>query len=72
MKNDTVLKAFKPLQKKMEKDSDPYLFIHFSREDNHFKGLTSTDMDMADALIVINHLVSRFKINRKALDSYKK
>ena len=67
MKNETALKQFKTLQVSLEKDKDPYLFVHFSQEDDHYKGVTSKDMDIGDALIVIEHLMEQFGINGEAV-----
>lgn len=67
MKNETALSKFKPLQLQMEKDKDPYLFVHFSREEDAFKGVTSNRMDGADAIIVINHLINRFNLSAEVI-----
>ena len=67
MKNDKALKVLTPLAAKLDKDGDTYLFVHFSREDDHFKGLDSSNMDFADALIIIKHLVNKFGIDKKVL-----
>ena len=45
----------------------PYLFVHFSREDDNYKGVTSSQMDIGDALIVIDHLMEQFGINGEAV-----
>lgn len=62
-----LLSEFKSLQNKIEKDKDPFMFVHFSREEDHFNGITSNEMDSGDAIIILKYLLNRFDINILAL-----
>lgn len=55
-------KLITPFTSKADKDNDPYLVVHFSREQDYFKGYHER-MDSLDAMIVIKNLVNYFKIN---------
>lgn len=63
MKHEKSLSDFKPLQLEMEADKDPYIFVHFSREDDWFGGFTSKDMGYSDAEIIIKHLANKFNMS---------
>lgn len=42
-----------------DKDTDPYLIVHFSREDDRFNGLHER-LDKMDAQIIIKQLIEFF------------
>lgn len=58
---------FSKLRFALEYDRDPYMFVHFSREDDHILGLDSMEMDMGDALVIIRHLINKFDFNPEAI-----
>lgn len=59
-------KLIKSFVENCEKNSDPYLVVHFSKEDNHFQG-THDFMDSFDAIIVIKNLIKEFGIDKRIL-----
>lgn len=58
---------FSKLRFAMEYDRDPYMFVHFSREQNHILGLDSLELDQWDALVIIRHLINKFDYNPEAI-----
>lgn len=48
------------------RDKDPYLLVHFSRNEDKYMGYND-HMDLGDALIIIRELCSQFNIEKKAL-----
>jgi hypothetical protein len=57
-----------PFCDRAEKQNDPYLIVHFSRQEDHYKGYHE-GMDAVDAMIVIKHLVRHFKIDPLLLNT---
>lgn len=51
--------------KQAEKDDDCYCLVHFSRTDDRFEAYHQ--MDMGDALIIIQRLCHEFGIDKRAL-----
>lgn len=66
MTTKEALKEGEPFISKCDKDGDPYLLVHFSQEDDYFKGVHER-MGFADAIIVIKELVKYFGINSDVL-----
>jgi len=67
MTNDKAKKMFSKLRFAMEYDHDPYMFVHFSREQNHILGLDSLELDSLDALVIIRHLINKFDLDPLAI-----
>jgi hypothetical protein len=51
-----------PLTDTLEKDGDPYLLVHFSKEDNAYTGLHD-GLDKYDALIIMRQLATHFNMD---------
>lgn len=66
MTTKEALKESKPFIDKCDRDGDPYLIVHFSQEDDYFKGIHER-MDFMDATIIIKKLIKHFKINKEIL-----
>lgn len=66
MTTNNAYELAKPFIDKAEQDADPYMVIHFSREEDFYKGWHE-GMDIGDALLVIKHLVNHFKIDKELL-----
>ncbi|HDY89501.1 MAG TPA: hypothetical protein ENH82_15485 [bacterium] len=47
--------------KQCKKDNDSFMVVHFSREEDKFYG--THEMDVGDALIIINELIKQFKLS---------
>lgn len=56
----------RPFISRCDKDGDPYLLVHFSRENDYFEG-THNGLDFLDAIMVIKELVKIFGINKEVL-----
>jgi hypothetical protein len=66
MKINDGRKKLEGFIKQAEKDGDPYLIVHFSREEDRFKGIQD-GLDFGDALIIVNQLIKEFDIQPEAL-----
>lgn len=66
MKTKDFKTLIKPIAERLDKEKDPYLMVHFSREDNYSHGVHE-GMDKLDAMIVIKELVKKCKINETLL-----
>ena len=55
-----------PFIEAAKKDKDPFILVHFSRQDDYYQG-RDCGMDMGDALLVIRQLIKAFDINTDAL-----
>lgn len=60
-------KTTSPIRSKMDKDSDPYLMIHFSRKDDHYHAFHDR-MDRFDAVILLGHLVKEFGLKQSDIE----
>ena len=65
MTNKKAFKLFETIQKKMQKDGDKFLFVHFSRKEDHFRGMNH--MDGLDALVVIKQLIERYSLSAETI-----
>jgi hypothetical protein len=64
MKNKEALERFSDLEAELEKDHDPFMFVHFSRVENGMVvGKDGTYLNKEDALKIIRHLMEEFAIN---------
>lgn len=54
--------ALQPFIEQADKDTDPYLCVHFSRQEDKFMGYHGR-MDEGDALIVIKELIKFFNLS---------
>jgi hypothetical protein len=65
MTNKQANELFASLQSELEKDRDPFMFVHFSRvEGGTIIGKDGAYLNKGDVLFIIKHLVDKFKINR--------
>lgn len=66
MTNEHFFELAKPATDKSTQDGDPFLICHFSREQDKFKGVTQ-DMDAADAMIIVSHLIAEYGLNPEVI-----
>ena len=67
MKTKEAKKHFNGITKLMDQDTDPYMMVHFSKDDDYYYGQYSKHLDMFDAIIIIKKLIDTYKINKKCL-----
>lgn len=58
-------KNIKKFIRNCDKDNDSFLIVHFSICEDTYKG--HFNIDFADALIIIKHLLEHFNIDKRAL-----
>jgi hypothetical protein len=56
-------KLLQPFKDECKNSVDPYLVVHFSRDEDKYDG-THEFMDQFDAMIVIKDLLNEFKITK--------
>lgn len=62
-------KTITPVIKKIEKDGDPYLFVHFSQSRDYFTGLHE-GLDKFDAVIIMKQLFEFFEMTEDDLQTF--
>ena len=65
MKLKESKKLIQPFIDQCKKDNDCYLIVHFSQEEDKFSGYS--EMDAADALLIIKELIKNYKLNPEAV-----
>lgn len=66
MTNEQFFEQIQPTLDKSKESGDPFLVCHFSRKQDRFKGI-NCDMDAADAMIIVSHLIAEFGLNSKVV-----
>lgn len=68
MKIDQGRTASSQFEDACKKDNDPFLVVHFSRDEDKYDG-RHDGLDFADALIIVGHLCNHFKLNPAMIET---
>lgn len=58
--------AYRPIEEACRKDDDAMLLVYFSRRQDSYAVMAS-GIDFGDALVVISHLIGKFKLSPEAI-----
>ena len=67
MTTDKANQIFTRLRKQLNKDCDPFMFVHFSSEEGKFLGTDSGWLDADHAQIIIKHLINKFNLKPETI-----